>query len=324
MGQSMKFPSIFGKKNPAPPADALDATRDLWSRQADPKELGRRKYDSWMNHPLIAADYINKKFGGDAERNWLTYFAGKYAVPGFGTCASLGCGGGGLERHALHLGICETFDAYDVALGAIEIARREAQAAGFRERITYEACDINAINLKAGAYDVVFASQSAHHFENIEHIFAEVKKSLKPGGLFVLNEFVGPTRFQWTDRQLAFADALLETLPKRYKRSVTTGTQKVRVERPTIEAMISFDPSEAVRSSELLGLLRRRFEIIERIDFGGTLLHILLQDIVGNFDAASPEDALILKLLWAFEDMLIAPRIIDSDFTFIVAKVRDS
>lgn len=303
--------------------DALDTTRDLWLRQADPQELERRKYDSWMNHPTIAGGYINKQFGGDIERNWLNYFSAKYASGGLAHAASLGCGGGGLERHALHLEICQTFDAYDIAPGAIEVAQREARAAGFHDRIKYEACNLNSIRLKPDTYDVVFACQSAHHFENVEHIFSQVEKALKPGGLFVLNEFIGPTRFQWTDKQLSLANRLLDALPDQYKRSVTApGTQKACIERPTIEMMISVDPSEAIRSSELLGLMHPGFEILERIDFGGTLLHILLQDIVGNFDPASPQDSLVLKLLWEFEDALIAEHVIDSDFSFIVAKVR--
>ena len=295
----------------------------MWSRKAEVKELELRQYDSWLGHPIVASEYINKKFNGGREHNWLTYFAGKYAPKGFAHGVTLGCGSGGLERHALQLGICRDFDAYDIAPGAIEIAKKHAEEAGCLAQINYEVRDLNALSLAPGCQDVVFACQSAHHFENLEHIFSEVEKSLKPGGLFVLNEFIGPTRFQWTDKQLALANRMLAALPDRYKRSISVpSTQKTCIERPTVEAMITYDPSEAVRSGELLEVIGQRFDIVERMDFGGTLLHILLQDIVGNFDPASPEDMLVLKLLWECEDILIDSHVIDSDFTFIVARPR--
>jgi SAM-dependent methyltransferase len=316
----MKLSSLFAR-NPA--ADSLDTARDLWSKQADPKELARRQYDSWMNHPVIAAGYINKKFGGGAERNWLNYVAEKYAPAPAARACSLGCGAGGLERHALSLNIAQHFDAYDIASGAIEVAGREAAAIGFGDRTTYEVCNLNNIELAPNAYDMVFACQSAHHFESLEHIFAQVARSLKSGGLFILNEFVGPTRFQWTDKQMSIANRLLNALPDHYRRSVTMpGVQKNSIERPTIAQMIAIDPTEAIRASELLPILQQRFEIVERIDFGGTLLHILLQDIVGNFDPTSPHDALVLRLLWEYEDTLIANKVIESDFAFLVAKRR--
>ena len=115
------------EKAPEKAVDGLDVTRDLLSKQAAPNALARRRYDSWMNHPVIAGGYINKKFGGDATHNWLNYFATHYP----GACAravSLGCGSGGLERHAHSLSIAQHFDAYDIAPGAIDVARVRRQS----------------------------------------------------------------------------------------------------------------------------------------------------------------------------------------------------
>lgn len=84
--------------------------------------------------------------------------------------------------------------------------------------------------------------------------------------------------------------------------------------------MISYDPSEAVRSAEIMKILTDRFEIIEKIDFGGTLLQILLEDIAGNFNAESDYDNLLIDMICTIEDILIKNQTIKSDFVFIVCR----
>ncbi len=131
-----------------------------------------------------------------------------------------------------------------------------------------------------------------HHFSNLEHIFNELRKSLKPNGLFILNEFVGPSQFQWTEKQINITNELLEILPEKYKVDLTTGDLKERIYRPAIEFMNDYDPSEAIRSSDIVPLVAKYFKIEERIDYGGTILHLLLQNIVGNFNPSKEEDML--------------------------------
>jgi SAM-dependent methyltransferase len=299
---------------------ALDTTKDLWSKKASLEDHDRRRFVSWMNHPVIEK-HINRKISGDAGKNWLDYVKLKYAPQPLTRGLSLGCGAGGLERHGLFLDICQHFDAFDVAPGAIEVAKSEAAKMGFGPRTHYEARDLNAVTLAPQTYDIAFACQSAHHFTAIEHIFGQVQRALKPGGLFVLNEFIGPTRFQWTDQQLALVNDILKTLPVDYRRLVLS-PEVIRdhLPRPTVAQMIAIDPSEAVRSGELLSLVDSHFEIIERIDFGGTILQLLLQDIAGNFDPENAEDVAMLDRLWTMEDDLISAGRLSSDFTLLVAR----
>lgn len=306
----------------ATPPSGLDTTKDLWSKKASLEDHDRRRFVSWMNHPVIEK-HINRKISGDPGKNWLDYVKAKYAPQPLECGLSLGCGAGGLERHGLFLDICRHFDAYDVAPGAIEVAKGEAAKMGFGARTRYEARDLNTMTLAPRAYDIAFACQSAHHFTAIEHIFGQVQRALKPGGLFILNEFVGPTRFQWTDQQLALVNDILRTLPEAYRRPVMS-PEIVRdhLPRPTVEQMIAIDPSEAVRSGELLTLLGSHFDIVERIDFGGTILQLLLQDIAGNFNPENPDDVALLNRFWTMEDQMIAAGDLPSDFTLLVAKAK--
>jgi SAM-dependent methyltransferase len=299
----------------------LDKVKRLWGDKATAEDLGKRKFVNWMVHPYIDKHYINKKISGSSEINWVDYVQKKYISHPLQLGLNLGCGDGSLERYALRIGVCQKFEAFDVAEGGIDIARAEAVNLGIAANITYEVKDINSICLEESKYDIGFASMSAHHIGELEHVFSEVRKALKPSGVFVLNEFVGPTQFQWTDQQLVIMNDLLEILPGKYRTNISSpGHVKDKIYKPSVTEMNSYDPSEAIRSAEIIPLLPRYFNILEKIDYGGTILHILLQDIVGNFDPENEEDLAILKLLTYFEEILIRSNVLPSDFALIVAQ----
>src|SRR4029453_13057399 len=112
---------------------------------------------------------------------------------------------------------------------------------------------LNTIRLEPDSYDVVFGVSSIHHVERLEHVFEQVRRALRPGGYFYLDEYIGPSRFQWTDDQLRLMNEQLELLPPQLRRDVREpGKLKQRVERRTLQFMKESDPSEAVRSSEIV------------------------------------------------------------------------
>lgn len=83
------------------------------------------------------------------------------------------------------------------------------------------------------------------------------------------------------------------------------------------------DPSEAIRSNEIPEVLNRYLPIMRRFDYGGTILHLLLEHIVGNFSVKSEKDLAILRLLALLEEILIENHILHSDFTVLVAQKPD-
>lgn len=298
----------------------LKAIKKLWSQKAA-EDFEERQLYNWMNHPFIDKYYINEKVSGRPEANWVEYLKEKYIPNKLALGLTLGCGSGALERHALSIDICEAFEAFDIAEGAIEVARLEAQKIGLQQRVEYDVCDLNSIQLEAGRYDIVFGCSSVHHFKELEHIFSQVKQALKPEGFFVMNEFIGPSQFQWTAHQISLANQILAILPNKYKERYSAPNHfKEYVEKPTIEFMNAFDPSEAIRSAEIIPILSQHFHIVERIDYGGTILHELLNDIAGNFNPNIEEDRVILKMLCFIEETLIQNEVIPSDFTFLVAQ----
>ncbi len=138
-------------------------------------------------------------------------------------------------------------DAFDIADEAIKRAKEKAEKQGLTH-IIYEVMDINNISLGPKTYDVIFGVSAVHHFKELEYIFSEVKKALKPGGFFFLNEYVGPSKFQWTDKQLNVINNLLQILPEKYRLRRKDSIIKTNCRKPTISEMDIIDPSEAVRS----------------------------------------------------------------------------
>jgi SAM-dependent methyltransferase len=162
---------------------------------------------------------------------------------------------------------------------------------------------------------------AVHHIQNLEHFFGQIQRALKPGALFVMSEFVGPTQFQWTDLQMRLADDLLRTIPREYRRSLQSGHIKVRTSRQTVEQMNAIDPTEAVRSADIIPVMWQYFDVVEQVDFGGTLLNLVLEEIAGNF-LDSPQDIRLLERLFAAERRLLRSSAIPSDFTVLVGRVR--
>jgi len=94
---------------------------------------------------------------------------------------------------------------------------------------------------------------------------------------------------------------------------------KGTIDFPTVNDILAYDPCLAVRSGEILDALDRDFTILERRDWGGTILQFLFTDIEGNFCDEDPRATMILAMLADVEEALIKMGEIDSHFTYIVA-----
>jgi SAM-dependent methyltransferase/predicted O-methyltransferase YrrM len=290
----------------------------VWSVDAEQRAAVQGWY--WMAHPMVRAR-INTLIAGDPDCDAYGRLERLYRERGWRLpirdAISLGCGFGNLERDLVGRGLVQSIDAYDLAEGAIEQARRLASAGGF-QGIRYHVADLDTLALPAVSADAVFAHQSVHHVERLEALYATVRDALRPGGVFHLHEFVGPSRFQWTDAQLRLVNGLLGELPARLRR-LPSGAAKPAIGRPTVDDMIAADPTEAIRSADILAALDEYFEVIEARPIGGTLLHLALGDIAQNFDPDSPEDRRQMERCFAIEDRALAEGAITSDFVIITA-----
>lgn len=312
----------------AGPAPAGEAPRDEnpsrervaahWGDRAATERLAEIH---WMASPVVRA-HLNRLASGDPAVDWLTWSWDRHVRGRKLRVLVLGCGEGWLERALAARSEIASIDACDVAADAVAAAEKAARAAGLGDRIRYHVVDLDDDPLPGGPWDVVVAHSVLHHVRVLEHCYAEIERRVVPGGLLLINEYTGPRRFQFTAEQMRAINGCLARLPERLRTSAVTGGPYPLREVPDEDTLAATDPSEAVRSDEVLPLLERRFEVLAERDLGGTVLHLLLYDIVQNFDPADPRENRILALLCLLEKSLIAAGALPSDFRVVVAGNR--
>lgn len=235
-----------------------DAAAQFWDQQSvAPTHV------NWMGDQTVR-DYINESISGSPHIwpiSWFLLFLGERR---FDRALSIGCGTGPLERDLVRRGICRQLDAFDGSPGSIEVARTLADEEGFGDRIHYYIDDFNEPQLPRNAYDAVFFHQSLHHVAKLEKLMSAILRTLRSGGLLYIDEYMGPSRFDWNDALIAPHQALFARIPA-----------EARLCDPLPLPIQPDDPSEAVRSSEILPQLARGFRLLVRRDYGGTILSVL-------------------------------------------------
>ena len=77
-----------------------------------------------------------------------------------------------------------------------ERATRNAKEAGLDDALSFHVADARtALREAGGRYDVVLALDSLHHFSHLGEITRLTARALGPGGLLIMDEYVGPSRF---------------------------------------------------------------------------------------------------------------------------------
>jgi SAM-dependent methyltransferase len=300
----------------------LERVKHVWG---EGRVWGGSEIQHWLQHPLVQ-ERINLKVAGTPGVNRFEYFLNRYLKDKMPVerALTLGCGVGELERGLCHYNFAKSHEGVDLSDGAIRVASEQAQAAKLTH-LQYRSMDLNTIRLDANRFDVVFGISSVHHTERLEHLFTQVHQTLKPGGYFFMDEFIGPDRFQWTDEQIRAINEQLIRLPKALRRLISDRRKfKDKVVRRPPEEIIASDPSEAVRSSEIVPLLSRHFKVLEVKGYGGSILHELLYDIAGNFSEENPGSQEHLRHMFQAEDELTSIGRLSHDFAVVIATTREA
>jgi ubiquinone/menaquinone biosynthesis C-methylase UbiE len=273
----------------------------------------------WLDSRMVLREYVQPKQTGASDKSWLGGLVEHLGIPPTGRWLSLGCGGADTEIFAARRGFFASMLALDVAGQAIEVAVEAAAAKGITS-IEFGVADFNCLELPEAAFDVVLMTMSLHHVARLEEVMRAVESALRPGGYFLINEFVGSRQFQFSDLQLEVVNALLAALPERLRQDSATGELKTSYACRSVEEWNQCDPSEAVRSDEIVPLLHRYFEVVLRRDYGGTVLNLVLEHIIHNFDHDNPDDLACFRLLAATEELLIRSGVLASDFTVMAMR----
>ena len=161
---------------------------------------------SWMAHTAVLM-HLNERATGDPARDWLSSWAHRWFAGDNLRVLVLGCGEGWLERTVAQWPFVARIDAMDVAEEAVARAREHAPP-----NVRYSVADLNTATLEPDAYDVVIAHSVLHHIANLEHCFAEIERAMKRDATLLVNEYVGPNRFQFSDFVLTTMNELRAAL----------------------------------------------------------------------------------------------------------------
>lgn len=280
----------------------------------------------WLAIPEVQRHFQAKLTCGLPYTYWWEYCLGEFLKGRLPAprMLSIGCGTGELERTLAALGAFVECDACDISPGAIAAAARAAHEAGITS-VRYTVRDANTCDLPTERYDAVWFHNSLHHIEALEHICEAAARALKPEGYVFIHEYVGPNRLAFTPAQKIAARQAFALIPPRYRRSFdpdSAGTLRRHLAFPHPNEVRATDPSESVRSGEILDVLPRYFDIVARNDGGGTLLQPLLNGIAGNFRTDNPASLKVLGMLFAIEDALLETGDLTSDFALVVARPK--
>lgn len=185
----------------------------------------------------------------------------------------LGCGEGNLTLELASRGMDIT--AIDLSAERIERAREKAKRLNPTIQPNWLVADLNTFPLPRNGFDCVAAHDSLHHLLQLRYVCDEVAHALKPGGSFIVMDYVGMGFFR---KLLAgFLYAILPTyqpysmkwrLRKRLSGFLATEAQKRKsLEEGTPAALHEDSPFEEISQQSILHEIRNRFEVVESRSF---------------------------------------------------------
>lgn len=166
-----------------------------------------------INNELIKR--TNNRISGNPDIDWINYSLLKHLnkkLP-LQNCLSFGCGGGDVERQFAAKNAFIHCDGYEDT-GEYEIKRAVEKARMYNlQHISYHTVDMNHLVLPQNNYDAVWVNGALHHIENLEYVCHQIRQSLRTNGLLILNEYIGPSRFQFSQDQKNLINNCLQLLP---------------------------------------------------------------------------------------------------------------
>jgi len=144
------------------------------------------------------------------------------------------------------------------------------------------------------------AHQSLHHFDRLDELMALVRTALAPKGMLYIDEYIGPSRDEWSWAKLLKPNLVYRLLPR--------GTRRAKIVRAPIN---DDDPTEAIRSSQIVRAIERHFAVSQRRNYGGHLLALLYP----NMNRTAPRFAeAVAQLVAALATQIGLPFVDLSDY----------
>lgn len=266
---------------------------------------------------------IHQQYGGKDVVGWIfeNFLQGRTALK----VGSVGCGTGNAELELAKLGGRETFQSitgFDPSNTSVQLANYAATEAGFSHFLNFMSGTIEEppSAFTKESLDIVFAFSSLHHLTNLHRNVELMRKWLKPGGLLIAHEYVGPSRQQYSPTEVSLITALFSALPEKFRLDYHSGHVRRGVPIPGELLMWLYDPSEMVEASTILPAINNNFQNVKFHVELGTLLLCLLKEIGHNFPDGDFESEKIINKICDIELSLIESGMLKPHFGTIIAQ----
>jgi 2-polyprenyl-3-methyl-5-hydroxy-6-metoxy-1,4-benzoquinol methylase len=277
----------------------------------------------WYIVPAIKRRW-NRLITGDDDREYEDYLT-RDILAGRSGLRLLSLGSG-VCSHELKLAAAGCFDevvCVDIAQNPLNEAADKALSMHL-ECMRFVCADIYrflSADARPESFDAVFFHASLHHFRNVYDLLQNrIPRILKPGGLLVINEYVGRNRMQHSAGQIRAINDALRLMPPDCRTCFGTSVVKRRFHGLGLWRMILADPSECVESENILPAIRQAYETVVERPYGGNILMGALKNIAHNFLDLDDGKAAVLQRLFTLEDSYLTTA--ESDFIFGVYRLR--
>ena len=218
--------------------------------------------DRYWNELDAVNMHLQRRATGEPLTDWIGHLAAWHGRP-FAKALVLNCGNGWVERALVDRGVVAEAVGIDIAPDLLAAA---TAAAGDRP-LRYHQVDVNEASFPEGGYDLVVNHAAGHHISHIDRVFRALAALLRPEGVFVSWDYVGPHRNQYPGDMWEAAHRVNVTLPAELRSPM---------HYPLLEEMLTGDPTEAVHSELVMEVMRRYFTFEHERALGGAIAYLLL------------------------------------------------
>ncbi len=285
---------------------ALEREAKTWGEELSVETRRRRP----RYHPIVQR-YQNSLITGSPNMSWMEFIKRRYGE--FRRACSLGVGVGFIEEKLLDLDLFEELEIIELSSQALDKFKSRLTGKAYFERISFRQADLNFVELPGERYDFVLCNTILHHIVNLEWLIYQINKSLVKDGILLVVDFIGESKFQWSDRRIALTNALLDFIPPDYGRR--------RLTRRAISEMNKRSPFEAIRSAEILGILSKVMSPI-RVKPFCWLLFPLINIVLASRDWNDPVLNRILEVACQLDNLVGETKALEP--THVLAEYRKS
>jgi len=208
-------------------------------------------------------------------------------------------------------------DCLDLNSAMLQRGTEAAAEHGLAEHIRPLQADFNQWTA-TGEYDGVVANQALHHVMNLEGLFAEIKRSLRPDGCFIISDMIGRNgHLRWPE-----ALALIHEYWRKLPPSHRFNWQLKRYEAMFEDWDCSLDGFEGIRAQDILPLLLDQFHFSSFVGYGNLIDPFVDRSFGHNFDIHDEWDRAFIDEVHARDELEIGRGTLTPTHMFAVVDVQ--